>query len=108
MVQVRFIGSNHVTSHELLAFNMVWLGLQGWELLLAVRRRISAQQLGQLVVGAVAVVAGGLAGTVVLLTVTGTCVRRQRHWLAAAGSPCAGALHMRGGGACCHGGLLPW
>jgi hypothetical protein len=26
--QVRFIGSNHVTSHELLAFNMVWLGLQ--------------------------------------------------------------------------------
>jgi hypothetical protein len=27
-MQVRFIGSNHVTSHELLSFNMVWLGLQ--------------------------------------------------------------------------------
>lgn len=27
-VQVRFIGSNHITSHELLSFNMVWLGLQ--------------------------------------------------------------------------------
>jgi hypothetical protein len=27
-MQVRFIGSNHITSHELLAFNMVWLGLQ--------------------------------------------------------------------------------
>lgn len=27
-LQVRFIGSNHITSHELLSFNMVWLGLQ--------------------------------------------------------------------------------
>jgi EamA domain-containing membrane protein RarD len=28
LLQVRFIGGNHVTSHELLSFNMVWLGLQ--------------------------------------------------------------------------------
>lgn len=27
-MQIRFIGGNHLTSHELLSFNMVWLGLQ--------------------------------------------------------------------------------
>lgn len=36
---VRFIGSNHVTSHELLAFNGLWVGLQAWELLLWMRSK---------------------------------------------------------------------
>jgi hypothetical protein len=40
---VRFIGSNHLTSHELLAFNGLWLGLQAWELLLWMRTRWAAR-----------------------------------------------------------------
>jgi dolichyl-diphosphooligosaccharide--protein glycosyltransferase len=36
---IRFIGSNHVTSHELLAFNGLWLALQAWEALLWMRSR---------------------------------------------------------------------
>jgi hypothetical protein len=69
--QVPFIGANHIKSSELLAFNAVWLGLQGWELLLAIRRQLTAAQFERLVMTAVAAAGAAVGGAVVLLTVTG-------------------------------------
>jgi len=70
-MQVPFIGANHVKSSELLAFNAVWLGLQGWELLLAIRRQLTAAQFERLVMTAVAAVGAAVGGAVVVLTATG-------------------------------------
>jgi hypothetical protein len=71
---VRFIGSNHVTSHELLAFNGLWLALQAWELLLWLRARLGQRQFAALVdvavAAALALLAAGVGG-IVLLTATG-------------------------------------
>ena len=58
-------------SSELLAFNAVWLGLQGWELLLAIRRQLTAAQFERLVMTAVAAVTAAVGGAVVVLTATG-------------------------------------
>lgn len=71
VLQIRFIGSNHITSHELLAFNGVWAGLQLWEVLLWVQRRLTAKQFGQFVTLAVLSVVGMAVSAVILLTVTG-------------------------------------
>lgn len=71
---IRFIGSNHVTSHELLAFNGLWLGLQAWELLLWARARLSQRQFAALVSAAAVLAlgaAGALVGGIILLTVAG-------------------------------------
>lgn len=70
-MQVRFIGSNHVTSHELLSFNMVWLGLQVWELLLWLKARTTPQQFGRLISLTIMTAVGTVVGAVVLLTLTG-------------------------------------
>lgn len=70
-LQVRFIGSNHVTSHELLAFNVVWLGLQAWELLMWLKARTTPAQFAQAITTAITVALSLVVGSVVLLTVTG-------------------------------------
>eukprot|EP00878_Enallax_costatus_P018254 GHUV01019210.1.p1 GENE.GHUV01019210.1~~GHUV01019210.1.p1 ORF type:complete len:466 (+),score=111.46 GHUV01019210.1:220-1617(+) len=70
-MQVRFIGSNHVTSHELLAFNVVWLGLQAWELLMWLRARTTPAQFAQAITTAITVAVSLVVGGVVLLTLTG-------------------------------------
>jgi hypothetical protein len=60
-----------VTSHELLVFNLVWLGLQAWELLLWLRARSTVTQFARAISGVVATAATVLIGGVVLLTVAG-------------------------------------
>lgn len=70
-MQIRFIGFNHVKSNELLAFNAVFVGLQGLEFLIYIRKKLTAQQFYQLVVFAVTVVLGVGVGGVVLAIVTG-------------------------------------
>ncbi|KAF6256713.1 Oligosaccharyl transferase STT3 subunit-domain-containing protein [Scenedesmus sp. NREL 46B-D3] len=70
-MQVRFIGSNHVTSHELLAFNVVWLGLQAWELLMWLKARTTPAQFSRAIGTTLLTAVGGVVGGVVLLTLTG-------------------------------------
>eukprot|EP00879_Flechtneria_rotunda_P023308 GHRR01024657.1.p1 GENE.GHRR01024657.1~~GHRR01024657.1.p1 ORF type:complete len:542 (+),score=179.30 GHRR01024657.1:95-1627(+) len=70
-MQVRFIGSNHVTSHELLAFNMVWLGLQAWEVLLWLRARTTQAQFSAAISTVLLTAVGLVFGGVVVLTAAG-------------------------------------
>jgi hypothetical protein len=69
--QVRFIGSNHVTSHELLSFNVVWLGLQAWELLMWLKARTTTAQFARAIGTVLLTAVGSVVGGVVLLTLTG-------------------------------------
>jgi hypothetical protein len=71
LLQVRFIGSNHVTSHELLSFNVVWLGLQAWELLLWLKARTTTAQFSRAISTTLLTAIGSVVGGVVLLTLTG-------------------------------------
>lgn len=71
--QVRFIGSNHVTSHELLSFNVVWLGLQAWELLMWLKARTTTAQFARAIGTTIITAVGAVVGGVVLLTLTGAC-----------------------------------
>lgn len=68
---MRFIGSNHVTSHELLSFNMVWLGLQAWELLMWLKARTTPAQFSRAISTTIVTAATAIVGAVVLLTLTG-------------------------------------
>lgn len=70
-LQVRFIGSNHVTSHELLSFNLVWLGLQAWELLMWIKARTTAAQFARAITTAITTAVSIVVGSVVILTLTG-------------------------------------
>ncbi len=69
--QVRFIGSNHITSHELLAWNAVWAGLQVWQLLLWAHSRLGSRLFARLLMLTLLVVGCGAVGSVVMLTLAG-------------------------------------
>jgi hypothetical protein len=60
-----------VTSHELLSFNVVWLGLQAWELLMWLKARTTTAQFSRAISTALLTAVGSVVGGVVLLTLTG-------------------------------------
>jgi hypothetical protein len=65
-----------VTSHELLSFNVVWLGLQAWELLMWLRARTTAAQFGRAISTVLLTAVGSVVAAVVLLTATGEAVQQ--------------------------------
>lgn len=70
-MQIRFIGFNHVKSNELLAFNAVFVGLQGLELLLYIKNKLPPQLFYKFVTFSVSAFLGLGVGGVVLAILTG-------------------------------------